>query len=277
MLALILALIIALLKAIGVAAAIYIFYWRVIDYYRALRFYRAQGEDVVKFSYGHLPVIGNAYMLAWSAWKSWKEGDNYFIMKHSFDWEIKYSNYASIVQFLTNEAGIGIGDVKIVEALYTSKNKYFDKHPLIGDLTFCLTGDSILFAPTSDDWRKSRKAISPAFYKGKLEKLVEVGKSAVATTLQRFKKISSESGPEAEIDIMEEIGMMQARILLVCSLGVDCAEELVDFWIGGRCTKKTLAYSLRETFSNLVNRIISPHIVIFPFLARWHITPFERD
>jgi len=37
-------------------------------------------------------------------------------------------------------------------------------------------------------------------------------------------------GPKAEIDIMEEIGLMTARILLVCALGIDCAEEPVDFW-----------------------------------------------
>ena len=81
-----------------------------------------------------------------------------------------------IVCFCTNEAGLGIGDVKVVEAMYTTKNKYFDKHPLICDLAFCLTGDSTLFACTTDDWRKSRKAVSPAFYKGKLENLVELAK-----------------------------------------------------------------------------------------------------
>ena len=71
--------------------------------------------------------------------------------------------------------------------------------------------------------------------------------------------------------------MMQARILLVCAFGVDYAEETVDFWISGRRTQKTLAFSLRETFANLVNRISSPHITLFPWLAKYHFTPFERD
>ena len=70
---------------------------------------------------------------------------------------------------------------------------------------------------------------------------------------------------------------MTARILLVCALGIDCAEEPVDFWKSGRCTQKTVSYSLRETFSNLINRMTQPHIVLFPMLARYHITPFERD
>lgn len=94
------------------------------------------------------------------------------------------------VAFLTNGAGLGIADVKVVEAMYTTKNKYFDKHPLIKDLCECLTGDSILFAETSDDWRKSRKAMSPAFYKGKLENLVEIAKGAVDKTRLRFQDVA---------------------------------------------------------------------------------------
>ena len=113
-------------------------------------------------------------MIIWSALKSWKEGDNYFILKHFFDYCVR--NAGTGVFFITNGAGLAIRDVKVVEAMYTTKNKYFDKHPLIQELSACLTGNSILFAETSDDWRKSRKAISPAFYKGKLENLVEIAK-----------------------------------------------------------------------------------------------------
>lgn len=97
----------------------------------------------------------------------------------------------------------------------------------------CLTGKSILFAETSDDWRKSRKAMSPAFYKGKLENLVEIAKQAVSTTLQRFKDIKAKGSEREEVDIMEEIGIMTSRILLVCALGVDCADNPVDFWENG--------------------------------------------
>ena len=71
-------------------------------------------------------MIGNAYMLAWSAYKSWREGDNYFIMKHGIDYELNRGGNAACVSFITNQAGLGIADVKVVEALYTTKNKYFD-------------------------------------------------------------------------------------------------------------------------------------------------------
>ena len=42
-------------------------------------------------------------------------------------------------------------------------------------------------------------------------------------------------------------------------------------------SQKTVSYSLRITFSNLINRMTSPHIVLFPFLARYQLTTFERD
>ena len=202
------------------------------------------------------------------------EGDNFFIMKHGFDFCVKDTK--AVVAFVSNSAGLGIKDVKIVEAMYTTKNKFFDKHPLTKDLAFCLTGDSILFAETTDDWKKSRKAISPAFYKGKLESLIGIAREAVRSTLSRFKSIAAK-GPRSQVDIMEEIGLMTSRILLMCALGVDCSEHPVNFWENGIKMKKQVAFSLRVTFSNLVNRIVSPHIVLFPALASYHITSFERD
>ena len=274
MLEIVWALTIAMLKVLGMSIAAYIFYYRVWDYTRAYYFYSSQGENVVKIGWGYAPIIGNSILLAWSAYKSQKEGDNFYIAKHAFDHALRDTGAAIV--FMSNGANIGITDVKVIEAMYTTKNKYFDKHPIVKDLAMCLTGESILFAETTEDWRKSRKAISPAFYKGKLEHLVETAKQAVSSTLNRFKKIQAKGGRQ-EVDIMEEIGLMTARILLVCALGVDCAEEPVNFWENGVKTQKTLAYSLRVTFSNIISRMISPHIVFFPFLASYHITPFERD
>ena len=53
----------------------------------------------------------------------------------------------------TSGASLLIADPKTVEAMYTSKNKYFSKHPLLQELTDCLLGKSILFAETSPEWK----------------------------------------------------------------------------------------------------------------------------
>ena len=77
---------VASFKVLGIAFIVYIFYWRVFDYYRALKFYGSQGEDVCKVVPYHVPIFGNAYVLSWSAWKSWRDGDNHFILKNGFDY-----------------------------------------------------------------------------------------------------------------------------------------------------------------------------------------------
>ena len=81
--------------------------------------------------------------------------------------------------FMTNDCWLFISDPLIAEAMYTTKNKYFDKHPIMRNLMYVLTGDSILLSTTSTEWRARRKAISPAFYKGKLIKMVEIARQSV--------------------------------------------------------------------------------------------------
>lgn len=82
-----------------------------------------------------------------------------------------------------DEPGIIIGDVAVVEAMYTTKNKYFDKHDMIQVLTKVLLGESILLSPTSLEWKTSRKALSPSFYKGKLVSMVDLAKVSMRRTL----------------------------------------------------------------------------------------------
>jgi len=96
-------------------------------------------------------MLGNVIQVIQSALKSYREGDNYFIMKHVFDSAVPSASEskASVIFFITEGAGLAISDPGVVQELYTTKNKYFDKHPLIKDLTYCLTGESILFAETT--------------------------------------------------------------------------------------------------------------------------------
>lgn len=72
------------------------------------------------------------------------------------------------VFFAGHDPVVFICDVKVVEALYTTKNMYFDKHPIVKNLSFRLTGNSILFDETNERQKERRKAMTPAFYKGKL-------------------------------------------------------------------------------------------------------------
>ena len=159
-----------------------------------------------------------------------------------------------------------------------SKNKYFDKHPLVKDLIHCLTGESILFAETTQDWKESRQALTPAFYKGQLEKLTEIAKQAISKTVERHRQILAKSGNKsAVVDVIKEVNDMMARILLICAFGVDFADKEVDFWVDGKLEKRTVGLSLVTTFNSLINRIAVPHVTLFPYLANVFITRHERD
>ena len=114
------------------------------------------------------------------------------ICKHAFDYATR--DVKTCMLSLTTEPTLVVRDVKVVEAMYSTKNKYFDKHPFTKDLACCLTGDSILFSETTEDWKKSRKAISPAFYKGKLENLIDIARDAIRITLDKFKIIAEKGG-----------------------------------------------------------------------------------
>ena len=180
--------------------------------------------------------------------------------------------------FWTNDCWLFISDPLIVEAMYTTKNKYFDKHPIMKNLMYVLTGDSILLATTSAEWRARRKALSPAFYKGKLVKMVEIARKSVQLSLDVLDSLLKESTePRRQIDFIDQTSNMNVRIMLMCAFGEDMSQQQIDYWHNGRLEKRSLSFSLRETFHLLVNRLATPHILFFPFLAKWYLTPAERD
>jgi len=48
-----------------------------------------------------------------------------------------------------NVPSVAVADPKIVQSLFTENNIYFDKHPMVANLTNRLMGSSILFAHTN--------------------------------------------------------------------------------------------------------------------------------
>ena len=170
---------------------------------------------------GHYPVIGHIVPILKAVIHQKKNNLN----NHIIDVIINlYSDGERPVLygFFTCGVGLGIMDPSVVEAMYTTKNKYFSKHPLIKDLTLCLLGKSILFAETSSEWREARKTMSPAFYKGKLVSLVEIARESVRHSVDRLKNLVRDSKtPRTEINLITEISDIFVRILLMCALGED--------------------------------------------------------
>jgi len=77
---------------------------------------------------------------------------------------------------------------------------------------------------------------------------------------------------------MEEFSSMIVRILLSCAFSEDITNAEIDFWENGKLTKKDVAFSLRVTFHNLLERFLgSAHCLLFPQLADVYLTPWERE
>jgi len=136
----------------------------------------------------------------------------------------------------------------------------------------------MLLAETSKEWKEARNKISPAFYKGKLVGMLEIARESMRKSLKKLKNLtaSSESGT-VEINMIKEVSDIFVRIIFMCIFGEDVSDQKVDFWRNGKLEKVTLAESFRETIAGLtIERGSYLHLLIFPFLARYYITPKER-
>jgi len=103
-----------------------------------------------------------------------------------------------------------------------------------------------LFEETNENWRQRRKSLTPAFYKDKLRGLVNLASQAVK---EKIKNMNVDQ--ERTIEIMGEISRIFASVIFICTLGEDISDWKIDFWEGGKCTKKDTIYCLRWTFNQL--------------------------
>lgn len=87
---------------------------------------------------------------------------------------------------LTGPGGVALAIARpsVVSELFLTKNKYFDKHPNTARQLQRMTGDSILFEPSTLRWQQKRKALSSALYKDKLKDMIELMKKVTIETIQ---------------------------------------------------------------------------------------------
>ena len=138
-----------------------------------------------------------------------------------------------------------------------------------------LIGNSILLAENGENWRARRNAITPAFYRGKLSKMIDLAKEAMEGSLQKWLNLTAQG--QTEIDLINEVSLIYMRVLLKTAIGESLEDVKVDYWEDGKVRQMELPFALRETYSNLLERVSLPHVVLFPQLAKHFILPSERD
>jgi cytochrome P450 len=126
-------------------------------------------------------------------------------------------------------------------------NKYFDKDPYIGDNTSNLIGRSILFANSNAEWKKRRTALSPTFYKGKMQAMIKEIKTLVDQTCQEWVYRQRESsGGVIIVDIIKEIASLYSKIMLKCAIGESLHNNRVDFYVDGENRPRPVGNAIRD-------------------------------
>ena len=162
----------------------YVMFYERCYKYKILRdYYESQGVKVVPKTYPFVGSFGGELL------NKNPQNDNVFIVTRLANDTVGMDVSKTALYFADVEPSLHISDPKIVQDLYTTNNKYFDKHPIVRTATIRLLGNSILFSDTNAEWRKRRTAFSPAFYKGKLIKMVDIAKACVKKTVNKWKAI----------------------------------------------------------------------------------------
>mmetsp|Transcript_9545 Transcript_9545/g.9149 ORF Transcript_9545/g.9149 Transcript_9545/m.9149 type:complete len:179 (+) Transcript_9545:28-564(+) len=160
------------------------FIWRfIIKIYSGAYYYKRQGIPFLPYL---VPIFGNGLTMAY-AMKHLKKDENAFgdSAKVFFgDYDPKV--YGVVILGLVS---IRIRDPVMLEELYVSKNKFYDKHFFDKQLFYPSIHDSILFSKSDELWAKKRKILSAAFYKEKLAKMMDI---LMDETRKKFDIIDSE-------------------------------------------------------------------------------------
>ena len=124
-----------------------------------------------------------------------------------------------------------VSDPMIVRDLYVTKNAISDKDGMT-ELQFSdLIGNSFIFSHNDARWKAKRKACAHAFYKERLEMMIEVLKDKVEASVEKFLSQARES-PEgiAIMDFEREFSDMLSRNIVHICFGQDISQETLVLW-----------------------------------------------
>jgi hypothetical protein len=126
---------------------------------------------------------------------------------------------------------------------------------------------SILYGNENTKRKEKILSLSPAFSKQKESSLLELAKGSMKETLQRWIDKTNGGGGSCKIELINEINILYANLLLKCAFGDDCSNIECDYWHNGIIERVSVSYSLRQTYERLIARELNYHLFFFPSLA----------
>ena len=143
----------------------------------------------------------------------------------------------------------------VVQHLATTKNNQVDKNGE-GELIFKeMLGNSFLLSKGDELWKKKRKACAHAFYKDKLDAMLEVLKKQTRKRFSFWFKQMEEKGTDfAKIDITYEFERLFSRNMVEISFGEDVSDNRFEIYVFKNKDTQELMLkkvSIREAISTI--------------------------
>lgn len=236
-------LLIGLLKLI---AGLVIFYFLVlavlhIRALKKLRYYESQGAVVFpgarRFFFGN-SLDFQAYAKARSgaevvagpqAWLIFKHFPS--LMGHQASYKAEQShceNYPIVALNLQSRTALWVADPDIAQDVFITKNAHLDKTVESFLLFKCIIGQSFIFSPNDETWKIKRKAMAHAFYKDRLQHMLETLKSFLISTFTRWAEQIDKNGGSHEVNMASEFSDILARNIIHICFGEDLSDTLIE-------------------------------------------------
>ena len=153
-----------------------------------------------------------------------------------------------------------VSDMDVIQEFATTKNDKIDKLGSDEVMLREFLGKSFLFSKGDEVWKAKRKACAHAFYKDKLDAMLEVLKGQTNRRLSIWlKEMEQSADGSANIDINYEFERLFSRNIVEISFGEDVSDNRFDFLkvkegtFDELYTKKV---SIREAISTLNDMMI---------------------
>ena len=122
-----------------------------------------------------------------------------------------------------------ISDPEVVRDFMTSKNKCIDKDGMLNYIFREYAQDALIFSFTDEVWERKRKGCTHAFYKDRLNMMVDSFHEAILTSFNEWMS-EMETNPDkmATIDLSEAFEIMFSRNIVKAFYGEDISEVLIE-------------------------------------------------
>ena len=151
---------------------------------------------------------------------------------HSGDGALHSHNCGDVPNFImlfNSFPHLSIGDPAAIQDMCVTKNAHFDKTGKFERVFKNFFGNSFLFSKADDMWKAKRKAISHAFYKDRLNLMIEALKEQILSTQKIWHMVIEKQG-EMNIDLASDVLPIFQEFIMKVIFGADEDPPTVEIY-----------------------------------------------